>query len=1182
MVFIKKIEARGFKSYGNNVFSIKFDQSFTAITGPNGSGKSNIIDSIVFCIGQNSPKKLRVDRLTSLIYDGGSSAKRPQSVRVSVSFDNTARRIPVDADTVTVTRELTQNSENYYLLNGKQVNRTSIMEMLELALITPEGLNIVPQGLITRLSELVPDEKRDLIEEVIGVAQFDEKKIRAIEQLRDADTRLQVALARIEEMKNRVDELECERNDHLRLKMLEDEIRWLKAVLTSRNIFNTKRRIIDENRFLDSYKESYDKLTKDMDEIDKLLSKSEIERKEFVSNFVDDAGGQRVELELAIGRIESEISILKEEISASQTLIQKIEKSLPYLTNMREQNEKEVSNLDQIIQDNEKQVIDLETNKKELDKNVIRIDSKQTHLRTVLENKKLQSKKLQQRIEDYEKKKLELVRFIENNENKRTLINDKLSLLNEKSQTFLETLSYQEEQLKKLDELAQTESESIINANSSLKDLAERENKLQEEIANAVFTLNKANEVINRYETEISVSEKIVGEELASRRLEELAKTGAVEGYIGTLENLISFSSEYETPILAACRRWMKTAIVKDVKTMIRTVGVAKRLKIGRLLIIPLSELEDSKKVTLPKEEGVIGTLADVINHDDKMKSLVDFIFGDIILTKNIKTAYISSTKGFRSVTMSGDLFEPKHFAFETGYIAKINEITDIMKDETSLGIIREALLSLRNTISKRKTDMNRLQVEVKKVLDEKSTRELMLERIRTERNTIAILLHKYTKLKKKIELNVETQKKDIERLTRRIIKLGNIQTIVTTKTEKIKNKIIEIGTETTVNEIEILEKEKIDEKRVIEELTIKTRDLVTQLSKNKGNLEHNLKPSLLRQVEQLEKSSETLKEKKTFIEEGIIKLNDLLEKHKLLKLKEKETLEKTRMSRPTLERYEMRIERIRKNREDLKKSIGNIDKEIISTVKNLERLDESEKRLLGEITLYGYSEPIEVFDMADLLLEQLSLEYESLKNNVNLLASSSYKEVFMNYKNLSVRRNQLESERNAVVKFIENVESEKKKVFMTGFEKIDKELRAIFSRITNGSAWLELEDSEDVFSKGVFLMAQFPNKLPRDSSAVSGGEKTVSALALILAIQSVYPSPFYLFDEIDANLDAVNSEKLGELLRERAERSQIITVTLKDTVLARAHTIFGAYTESGTSKIVKYKPNIDVVTRSG
>src|SRR3990170_5256408 len=232
MVFIKKIEARGVKSYGNNVISIKFDQSFTAITGPNGSGKSNIIDSIVFCIGQNSPKKLRVDRLTSLIYDGGSSAKRPQSVRVSVSFDNTARRIPVDADTVTVTRELTQNSENYYLLNGKQVNRTSIMEMLELALITPEGLNIVPQGLITRLSELVPDEKRDLIEEVIGVAQFDEKKIRAIEQLRDADTRLQVALARIEEMKNRVDELECERNDQLRLKMLEDEIRWLKAVLT--------------------------------------------------------------------------------------------------------------------------------------------------------------------------------------------------------------------------------------------------------------------------------------------------------------------------------------------------------------------------------------------------------------------------------------------------------------------------------------------------------------------------------------------------------------------------------------------------------------------------------------------------------------------------------------------------------------------------------------------------------------------------------------------------------------------------------------------------------------------------------------------------------------------------------------------------------------------------------------
>jgi chromosome segregation protein len=189
---------------------------------------------------------------------------------------------------------------------------------------------------------------------------------------------------------------------------------------------------------------------------------------------------------------------------------------------------------------------------------------------------------------------------------------------------------------------------------------------------------------------------------------------------------------------------------------------------------------------------------------------------------------------------------------------------------------------------------------------------------------------------------------------------------------------------------------------------------------------------------------------------------------------------------------------------------------------------------------------------------------------------------VFSGYKNLSLRQNQLEEERNVIVKFIEEVDAEKKKVFLTGFEKIDRELRTIFAKLTGGSAWLELENPDDIFSQGVFLMAQFPDNLPRESSAVSGGEKTVSALSVILAIQSVYPSPFYLFDEIDAHLDVKNIERLADLLREKAKNSQIIAVTLKDTMLTRASLIYGLYKEKGISKIIKYKTGVGVAARSG
>lgn len=1182
MVFIKKIEARGFKSFGNSAFTLKFDHPFTAITGPNGSGKSNIIDSIIFCLGQNSPKKLRVDRLSSLIYDGGQSVKRPQSVRVSVTFDNSARRIPVDSDTVTVTRDLSQTGENHYLLNGKQVTKTVVTELLNLALITPEGLNFVPQGMITRLSELVPEEKRGLIEEIVGVAQFDEKKHRSMEQLREADMKLQVALARIEEMKNRVDALECERNDQLRLKMLEDEIRWLKAVIASRNLVGVRRRVAEEKRLLEDYRSRYGGLQKDLGDLDRRLEAAESERKEFVSNVIDSSGGQRVELEFAIGRAESDISRLKEDVSSAETLIRRIEGSLPYLRNMLSQQENEVASLQSRIAEEEVKTTDLEKVKRETDDVLRKIDSRQSRLRVVLEKKNVQVESLRRRVSRYNEKIGGVTRLIESGENKKTLIKERLQILSDKSQTFLETLAHLEDQLKKLDELAQMEEESVKKAGLSLTGLTEREVRLQDEVVNAFSTLSKAGEAVLKYEAQRSVAEKIVADELALRRLEDLAKTGALQGFVGRVDDLISYPAEYETAVLAAGRRWMKTAVVSDLRVMLKIVEVAKRLKIGRLTVIPLSEVENSKRVRVGRDEGLIGTVADVIECEEGAEGVVNFLFGDVVLAKTPRDGYVASLKGFRSVTLSGDVFEPGSVAFETGYVAKLDEILDLVQDEASFSAVRDALKSLQSTISKRKNDIEQLQSEGKRLTDEKSHRSLVLERLKAERSTITGFIKKYTSLRRKIEFNVKRYSRSVEQVDKSIKRLNDAQTYLNSKIVKCEAKIAEAAPQKVAEGLESLEKEKFEKQRLVEDVSIQIRDLVTQLTRDRGNLEHNLKPSIMRLVEQIEKSEETLKEKRIVVEEGSTRLNELSTSLKTLRGSEKEAIDKSKRSRPILENYEARLNSMRKARDDLKRSLSNLEKEMISNSKTAERLLESERSLLGELTLYGYSEPVEVFEMADVLLGQLSLEYERLKNNVNLLAVSSYREVFTGYKNLSVRRNQLENERNAVVKFIEEVEVEKKKVFMTGFEKIDRELRVIFSKITGGSAWLELEDPDDIFSKGVFLMTQFPSKLPRESSSVSGGEKTVSALSFILAIQSVYPSPFYLFDEIDAHLDVVNSERLAELLRERAEEAQIVAVTLKDTVLTRAHLIYGLYIENGASKIVRYKPGVEVVARSG
>jgi chromosome segregation protein len=176
----------------------------------------------------------------------------------------------------------------------------------------------------------------------------------------------------------------------------------------------------------------------------------------------------------------------------------------------------------------------------------------------------------------------------------------------------------------------------------------------------------------------------------------------------------------------------------------------------------------------------------------------------------------------------------------------------------------------------------------------------------------------------------------------------------------------------------------------------------------------------------------------------------------------------------------------------------------------------------------------------------------------------------------MSARKNQLETERNSIVRFIEDIEREKKQVFMEAFDKVNKDVRYMFSTMTGdaGSAWLEIENPDDIFNTGLMLLAQFPGKPPRESTSLSGGEKTITATTFLLALQSLKPSPFYLFDEVDAHLDAQNTERLSKIIVEKSKASQMIIVTLKDAIVAKAQMVHGVYPRSGVSQVIKYKPS--------
>ena len=218
-----------------------------------------------------------------------------------------------------------------------------------------------------------------------------------------------------------------------------------------------------------------------------------------------------------------------------------------------------------------------------------------------------------------------------------------------------------------------------------------------------------------------------------------------------------------------------------------------------------------------------------------------------------------------------------------------------------------------------------------------------------------------------------------------------------------------------------------------------------------------------------------------------------------------------------------------------------------------------------------GFKELLEseIMDV-DLLIPELTKENDELKTRLNLRAHETYVQVIEGYRDMSSRKNYLENERNSIVLFINEIDKEKKDVFMDAFKKVDDDIRKTFAEIAGGSAYLQIEN-EDIFSGGLAYLVQFQGKPPRESTALSGGEKTMAATVFLLALQSLKPSPFYLMDEVDAHLDAQNTERLSKIMVDKSGGSQILMVTLKESTVAKATQIFGIYPKSGASQIVHY-----------
>jgi chromosome segregation protein len=1174
MPHIKRIELKGFKSFGPQTIKVNLDKGFTVITGPNGSGKTNIMDSLLFCLGELSTRRLRAENASKLIFHGSekSGLEKSRMAKVIIQFDNTDGVMPVDTATVTLGREVFRNGQSVYRLNGRRISRQHIIEILSVAAISSASQNIIPQGTITRLTDIVPMERRKIVEDLVGIGQYDAEKAGAEEKLRTADISIRTAMGRIDEVQKRLDDLERERNQLQRSNFIQNEVKKYEAVKISHEVSQLTKKIEEANIQAEKAKSKADKLKEMRDGRRSKRHEIEVEWRKLSSEIVEDGSSHVMRVQIKIGDLKSMLTELTSKISSGQA-------SLESLRRVGQNNTEQHQTLHNEIHQNR---LNIRKQRAQLDEIQTQITEKELEHQALTK----ETTQLWEHIGENSTKTREIEHQIESNNKRLSLLRSeytksktfvksssgRLRELGARKDRFTTTLTEVEQSLSELDRLQKEQkiqlkiNEKTIEKRISQKEAAERE------IIEAGKIANSAKEAVIEFVTQRELAETVAAEEKALRNIEELGNLGVISGVYGRLKNLIRIDKNYKKAIDVAAIGWLDALVVKDIDAAFTCMETLRRMKLGRIKIIPLQGTSNPKSIQIPEKGGVSGVASLFVKCEKTYDAAVNFVFGDTLVVADDKTAFTLSNQGYRTVTVNGDLYETGG-AFESGYYRAPIDFSTLIPSENAIKSLDEAVKALQTHLNQRGNDIASFDeeiahsnIEIARLSDAISTLDREIIRVKRSVKRTQISLRKVEKFRSRTEKEIEIEKgrMSLYRIERDSIKK---------EIQKLQIELEEYRRKTDVAHIQDLEviREKIAEQSIT--LRQKLGSFQTEISTCQSQFDNVLRVGYQNskiQISKIEQQSKKVDKEVT----------EALQERELIR----QELSEAEKSRLELSNAMLSA------KEDSRKftsQIDSIDNELRSLDTEFEQADMLFNQLQlsvqtsrlqfsqyqNQLRMLGFETPFETtqkqVEEAQTSIQMMRFELERI-GAVNQLAISHYDEQISRYRELSLRLNELEREKQAIVQFMDQIESKKRRIFMDAFGKINTNLTRYFSKLTGGgSALLKLDNPENPFEGGIDMLVQFPDKPSIVVSGASGGERSVSAVSFIFALKDFSPSSFYVFDEVDAHLDAFHTTKLADLFLEESEKIQFIVITLKPEMVNKAQKVYGVYERNGVSSVI-------------
>ena len=1177
MPYIKKIELKGFKSFGPQPAKIILDKGFTAITGPNGSGKTNIVDAILFALGELSTRRLRAETAAKLIFQGSEKAgsERAKMAKVIMQLDNADGRIPVDTATVTISREVYRNGQSVYRLNGRRISRTHIMEILSMAGISSISQNIILQGTITRLTDISPPERRKIIEDLVGIAQFDAEKAEAEEKLRVADMSIRTAMGRIDEVQRRVEDLERERNELLRYNYLRNEMKKFEAVKLSHDIAQIQDKITWNSAQADKIKSRLEKIRIVREQYRLKRREIEGEWRKLSSEIVEGGGSQVLRVQMKIGELKSKLTEFTAKVTSGKASIEGLKK-------IRENTFQQHESIRNEIRENRLKIRRL---KNKYENILAGINAKQAEhdalareAAQLWENLGENSKKIRE-IElklDKNYKRLAYLRSEYTKGQTAIKIRERrLRDLNERRERFAATLEELRKSLAELEKVQREQKTQLRNMERLLDLKILQKEAVEREISEAGKIADSAREAVVEFATQRELAETVAAEENALKNIEELGELGVIQGVHGRLRNLIKIDKAYTQAIEVASGGWLDALVVKNFDTAFTCTETLRKMKLGRVKLIPLQEISNTKPIKPPEGKNISGAAFSFIKCNKQYEPAVHFVFGDTLIVPEEKTAFTLSSEGYRVVTVNGDLYEPGG-ALESGYYRAPIDFSAIIPSENAIKSLDEAVKALQLHLSRRGNDVVSLEEEIDRTRVESARLSEAIITLDREITRVERSVRRTKANVKRVELNVKRFENEIEAEKAKIWNFRAERSSIQKEVRKLQSDLAAFRRKVDPANIQQME---VKREKLAEEIIILRQELgsvQTEISTLQSQFDNVLRTGYKNIKIQLAKVDQQLKKTENEVGAALQEIEKLKQELAELEKSRVELSKSVLSAREESRKFTAQIDDIDKELRTLDSEYEEVDRLLNQYQLNVQTSIIQLEQWQNQMKQLGCEKPLQVspkeVEEAETSLKMLQFELERI-GAVNQLALSHYAEQISRYKELSIRMNELEKEKQAILKFMDEIENKKYKVFMGAFEKINQNLQKYFSKLTGGGiATLNLENPENPFSGGVDMIVQFPRKPSIVVSGASGGERSVAAVAFLFAIKEFTPASFYIFDEVDAHLDAFHISKLADLLSEESEKAQFIVITLKPEMVNKAQKVYGVYGSNGVSNVVSAK----------